>query len=73
MSIEDTKLKIPGVKIPAGMFLDTSILGIPLRVPPVDMVLIPDIYIDLTPIWNIIMMILDGMAGEFYKKVKGEG
>ena len=72
MSIEDTKLKIPGVKVSAGQLLDTSILGISVRVPPADIVLTPDIYIDLTPIWDVIMKIMDGMAEEFYKKVKGE-
>ena len=72
MSIEDTKLKIPGVKVSAGMLLDTSILGITLRVPPIDIVLTPDVYIDLTPIWDVIMKILDGMAAEYYERKKGK-
>ena len=70
MSIEDTKLKIPGVKLSAGQLLDISLFGVGLRVPPVDMVLIPDIYIDLTPIWDVIMKILDGMAAEYYERKK---
>ena len=72
MSIEDTKLKIPGIKISTGMLLDTSILGITLRVPPADIVLTPDIYVDLTPIWDVIMKILDSMADEYYERKKGK-
>ena len=70
MSIEDTKLKIPGIKIPAGMLLDISLFGVGIRVPPIDIVLVPDLYIDLTPIWNVIMKILDGMADEYYERKK---
>ena len=70
MTIEDTKLKIPGLKLSAGQLLDISILGIGLRVPPIDMVLVPDIYVDLTPIWDVIMKILDGMAAEYYERKK---
>jgi len=70
MSIEDTKLKIPGLKLSTGQLLDISILGIGIRVPPFDMVLIPDINIDLKPIWNVIMKILDGMAAEYYERKK---
>jgi len=70
MSIEDTTLKIPGLKLSAGQLLDISILGIGIRVPPIDMVLIPDIDIDLKPIWNVIMKILDGMAAEYYERKK---
>ena len=72
MSIEDTNLRIPGVKVSAGMLLDTSILGISVRVPPIDVVLSPDLYIDLTPIWDVIMKILDKMAEEYYERKKGE-
>jgi len=72
MSIEDTNLRIPGVKVSAGMLLDTSILGISVRVPTIDVVLSPDLYIDLTPIWDVIMKILDKMAEEYYERKKGE-
>jgi len=70
MSIEDTKLKIPGIKIPTGMLLDMSLFGVGIRVPPIDIVLVPDLYIDLTPIWNVIMAILDKMADEYYERKK---
>ena len=70
MSIEDTALKIPGLKISAGQLLDISLLGIGVRVPPFDMVLIPDINIDLSPILNVIMKILDALAAEYYERKK---
>ena len=72
MSIEDMKLKIPGLKLTAGQLLDISIFGIDVRVPPADMTLIPDLEIDLAPLWNVIMSILDSMAAEFYEKHKEE-
>ena len=70
MSIEDTKLKIPGIKVTAGMLLDMSLFGVGIRVPPIDVTLVDDLYIDLTPIWNVIMKILDGMAAEYYERKK---
>jgi len=70
LSIEDTKLKIPGIKVAAGMLLDMSLFGVGIRVPPIDVTLVDDLYIDLTPIWNVIMKILDGMAAEYYERKK---
>jgi len=70
LSIEDTKLKIPGIKVTAGMLLDMSLFGVGIRVPPIDVTLVDDLYIDLTPIWNVIMKILDGMAAEYYERKK---
>ena len=72
MSIEDSKLCIPELKIPAGFLLDTSFLGISIRVPPSDIVVMPKLCVDLKPIWDVIMSILDAMTAEFYKKIEEE-
>jgi hypothetical protein len=72
MSWKDTKLCIPELAVKAGQLLDINFLGIPLRVPPLDIVLTPELCIDFKPIIDVIMKILDAMAAEFYERRKGE-
>ena len=72
MSIKDTKLCLPEIKIPAGYLLSTGLLGVWLNVPAEDIVLQPETCIDLSGLLDILIKILDGMAEEFYKRIGGE-
>jgi len=60
------------VKITAGSWLDISILGIDIRIPPWDIVLLPRIAIPFGWIWDMLFGWLDKMAEEYYAEQEKE-
>jgi len=61
---------IDEVKIPAGSWLDITILSWRIMIPPFDVVLVPKVAIPLEWLFNAIISFLDSLTDEFYKKQK---
>ncbi len=59
---------IDEVKIAAGSWLNVSILGVGIVVPPWDVVIVPRIAIPFGWIWNMLFWWLDRMAEEYYEE-----
>lgn len=57
------------VRIAAGSWLDISILGISIRIPPFDITLLPKIVIPFEWLWDMLFGWLDKMAEEYYEEV----